>query len=293
MSRRISNVSLTVLMLHFLLALCPHASGQQLATIPYTIYVKFEIRVPEAKLNFDNPDDAERKIAQRLAEKLSTRFPWTFQQGRETEYPRLEIWLEHERDWDIHAALLSTNSAVPRDLGTAVVWPLGVLPSLGGFPKAGKWPDILDAALDNGLLIPKRFQLLEILKSVPLGVTLVGGEVVMIENPPTSVPNARSVLPLDWSKYGNLATSEFKIKCKHGTQGDPVELWSKGVGTFLEYKPGHRQFDGIVVQHVKWVSGATQDDVGKHLSEFVDLVPMAFYIEKLIEDDDPLFSRAQ
>src|SRR5438552_15883337 len=101
MSRRISNVSLTVLMLHFLLALCPHASGQQLATIPYTIYVIFEIRVPEAKLNFDNPDDAERKIAQRLAEKLSTRFTWTFQQGREPQNPGLEIWLQLEGDENI------------------------------------------------------------------------------------------------------------------------------------------------------------------------------------------------
>lgn len=220
----------------------------------------------------------EADIGKVLAKSLATTkgFPyWSFQQGSAAIVPRLSITLEQaDPDWEVHM-LMATPQGDNETTWKARLFAPGDLERLGGFPEPPKWPAAISAAFMKGFLDDKPLRnaiLADLKEAVPLGQTIAP----LGPQPPTSAVAARAILPLNWTKYCRLATSEFRVVYDWPQRGGEVTLYSKGVTASSPYNDS---FQGIIVLHHDWEFGGSQEPIAQHLNDLPQLIPIVFYLQ--------------
>jgi len=261
-------------------------SGARSQTVPTTLYVRFEIIPSEAKFALNDVKAVEKQITQRLLPELSERFPWQFKAGSTTDYPRLDIRLEHVQDWSIRLLLVPSSAAASKEVGQILLWKRGDVESRE-LPAEAQWAGKIADALERDLFQPEapRLSMFAALRVVPLGVRMNGREAVGV--PPGQPANdvALVVLPLDYNQFRNWSRCEYKLRYLSAGGNVPVEVTSIGTGQPFAYPPQQRQFDGILVR----LDPKDDAQLKQQIPQLLKSVPVVFYIVR-IEDEDPFTS---
>ena len=253
------------------------------AQAPLPVYVAFEFQEPSiaSKLSDATRESKQKEMSSRLAAKLLSRFPfWSFQAGRLTDYPRVHVWLEkHSLDeWHVHLKLLMQQNAPEVSRWQAQLYPPGEI-ARRGFPATGQLLDEIEKKLEDYLAEQSSNDILEKLEqTAPLSM-----EMAPLPVPPQPPQRALAVLPLDWSKFCALASSEFVINA-HWSQGR-VSITSKATGESADYKPDNPQFQGLQIEHLEWnPQTGPPESVAGHIQHFGQLTQVVVRMKRFTLD---------
>ena len=244
------------------------------------VYITFEFRVASATNNIDNLPAVERDVAERLARKCATSFPyWPILPGDSNSYPALRVWLTkdgetEEAEWSIRMNLVLPKRA-PKDSWKGTLFPVSTYTLLAGTLR-DHWPEKVEQHFEDLLAVQSEAILTTLQRHAPLGRNLE------LRDPPELAPDRREylVLPLGWQQYEPLSSSEFLIQCNLANSGGVVYLHSVGVARKADFTPTNRRFDGLAVRLREWEPvGGVKGPISSHLDEVKDLQPTFFFLK--------------
>jgi hypothetical protein len=141
-------------------------------------------------------------------------------------------------------------------------------------PTPQSWPHEIIDGFEPKFLRTNLEAIRKVLEaSAPLGTTFAP----VVPPPPSSVDQARVILPLDWKEYSAIGTSDFLI-CSKWAQPGIVKLHSTGIGDSMPY-PDHPNMSGIIVQLTVWEFAGTQEPIKNRLHDLAGLKPYRIYLE--------------
>jgi hypothetical protein len=215
--------------------------------------------------------DAERRLAQTIAALLNNdqelRF-WSFADG--SVFPQLQIRLtKRTQRWQYEVAVRGDGSGPPLK-AWMIPWQTEAdVERTGGFPPVAQLTKQIVDGFQDQFITQRRVDLLEVLRLIPLGAA------VRLNNVQAQ---PLAILSLDWSRYQDLATSDFHILYK--TQSGALLVLATGLGHRLAY-PNPPPAEGLVVRLVECIlTGGRREPIGRHLQEIRTGQPVAIYLAR-------------
>jgi len=233
----------------------------------------FQVADPEISGYFRGPyATAEQQLAQAATALLNgdqeLRF-WSFADG--SVFPQLQIRLtKRAKTWQYEVSLRANAAGSLRTW--SVPWQTDAdVERTGGFPPqvAQLMKQIVDGFQDQ-FLTPRRADLLDELRTkVPLGAAV-------------RLDSARAqplaILSLDWSRYQDLALSDFRILYK--TQTGTLTVLGTGSGNGLTY-PSPPPAKGLAVRLRECdMGGGRREAIARHLPEIRAGQPIAVFLAR-------------
>lgn len=242
------------------------------------VFVAFRFEVPKVVNGFEPEKrvEAEKKVSEALAKLCEQkRWWWTFKPATdETQYPRLEVWLEEGVDWQIGVAFAADGQSPVTASWSGLLFKPADFEQLAPTLKAEGWAPTIARQFEREIL---RRQGAALLARLQLEAPL--GRVVKLPDGSAATGQAPVVLPLAWERYKVLSASLFTIRCR-SSEG-PVMLHSAGMETAGRFTPQQPPFDGLVVRLSEW-----QEPTGplvpieQRLDKLPLLQPVAFFLKE-------------
>jgi hypothetical protein len=245
------------------------------------VNVRFAFSDPAVTGLYVTPQDlakAESTLSSRIAALFETTVGyWPAKASDGTAYPQLRLRLQRDGSrWFVLVELIPVAGQPPTYAEQAQVYAPGELSAAGGFPPRDRLPDRIEKKLNDFYSSSAaRATLQEKLgECAPLGD---GAHVMSTENRPVAV------LPLRWERYCSLATSVFALE--YGLQnGGRVVVIGQGTGEPGLFTPDAPRFAAVMVVPKLWVTGGSEEDIGRHSADFGTLTPRFFRLKKLTTD---------
>jgi len=268
-------------MLLGVLMLCFISPAHAQTSLP--VYVSFEFQEPSiaGKLSDIARESRQKEMSARLATKLLSRYPfWSFQNGRATDYPRLNLRLEkHSKDeWQMQLNLVVQQALPEVSRWQIQLYPPGEIASRG-FPSTAQLLNEIGKKFDEYLGTQSSNDVLEKLElGAPLSLDIA--PLPLSKQPPQ---RALAVLPLQWDKFCSLSSSEFTITARL-TSGR-ASINSKATGEAADYKPDNPQFQGLQIEHIEWIpQTGVPEGVASHLQQLGQLTQVVVRIKRFTLD---------
>jgi hypothetical protein len=232
--------------------------------------VVFEIVDGELAGHFA-PDQlgAQHQFARAISELLNgdskLRF-WRFAEGSGHPGLRVQVVKTGFSEWLFKVALTSASGTAVDEWSTSWMTTAD-LDARAGWGPLAQLRDLILERFRERVIERQRDDILHRLQYIPLGA---GAHVIA-----TTPPRPRVVVPLDWTAYGDLSASEFRLDYR--TPSGVLSVFGDGVQLPGQYPMPPPQ-EGLMLQLTSCKIGSAPEDLVQHLSEIQTLQPIGVFL---------------
>lgn len=238
------------------------------------VSIAFELADAELAGHFA-PDraGAEREFARSITDALNRdatlRF-WKFFEGTGSPHLQIQVVKNSLREWLFKTTLTDAAGVSVDDPWTTSWMTEADLDARFGWGPLAQLKALIVERFRERVIAPQRDDILHRLQRIPL---IAAARLI------DTSPRPRVIVPLDWTQYGDLSASDFRLDYR--TPTGVLSVFGDGVQMPGRY-PMPPPSRGLTLQLMSCKIGSAPEDLRRHLSEIRTAQPIGVFLSTYI-----------